>query len=90
MATKATSGALSWAERDMSRYATAKAHKLMQDVVQFADVAGITKQKAASCMGSTFLRLAATIAVQQKAPRDAWIRMATDVFDQCQLIDNVS
>jgi hypothetical protein len=72
---------------ELQKYATAKTYSLMQDIVQFSDVIGLETGQAAACTGSTFLRLAATIAVQQKASRDDWIRMCTLVFDRCAEID---
>jgi hypothetical protein len=81
---------LSVAEHDMQKYAITKAYKLMQDVKQFADVAELTNDDALTCLGVTFLRLAAAVAVQQNAPRGAWIRMCGDVFDKCCSIDRTA
>jgi hypothetical protein len=81
---------LSNEEREVHSYTTGKAYKLMAEVAQFAQIVGVERDEAASCIGSTFLRLAATIAVNQKAPRCKWIEMCTKVFDSCVAVEEAA
>jgi hypothetical protein len=88
MATRATAG-LSQAERDLQKYATGKAYKLMQDVAQFADIIELTTSDAWSCVGSTFLRLAATIAVNSNVSRDWWLQTCAATYDCCDEVKEI-
>ena len=72
---------LSQTEIDLDRYAQEKAYRLIKDVVQTFDIAGVPKTQALACLGALMLRLAATLAVHTDADRARWLRYCNDVFD---------
>ena len=75
---------LTQVERDLSKYTQEKIYKLMLDVVQAFDIADQPKSQAVACIGSTLIRVAATIAVECDAPRERWLVMCKEVYDLAQ------
>jgi hypothetical protein len=75
---------LNQTEKDLNRFAQEKAYYYIQDVVQSFDIAGVNRTQALACLGSTMLRLAATMALCTGADREHWLRYCNEVFEQAQ------
>lgn len=73
--------ALSQIQRDLNQYAQGKAHKLILDVVQTFEIADQRRSDAFACIGSTFLRIAATMALYSNADRERWMAICNEVFE---------
>jgi hypothetical protein len=71
-------------QRDLGIYAQEKAYKLLLDVMQSFEIADRPKSEAVACVGSTLLRIAATVAVHCNASREKWLTMCGEVYDLSQ------
>jgi hypothetical protein len=72
---------LTQVQRDLNIYTQEKAYKVLLDVAQAFEIAGRPKTESAACVGSVFVRIAATIAVHANASRERWLTMCGEVYD---------
>lgn len=75
---------LTQTQRDLNKYTQEKAHNMILDVVQAFDIAGEPKSDALACIGSAYLRMAATMAAHCNADRERWLHMCDEVFELAQ------
>ena len=75
---------LNQVEIDLGKYTQEKVFKLILDVIQSFDIARQSKSAAVGCVGATFLRTAATLAVSTNAGRERWLAMCNEVYDRAQ------
>lgn len=70
------------AERDLRNYATQKTYQLMRDVAQSYEIAGLSNELAAACLGALFLRLSATFAVAYHLNQEDFLTAAAESYNK--------